>query len=73
MDGDIALLNEIIEVTKENGAWLMVDESHAIGVIGNNGEGTHSIFLLTRKLILFLAHWEKHWVELVVLLPVRKS
>jgi glycine C-acetyltransferase len=49
MDGDIALLNEIIEVTKENGAWLMVDESHAIGVIGNNGEGTHSYFSLEEK------------------------
>jgi len=27
----------------------MVDESHAIGVIGNNGEGTHSYFSLDEK------------------------
>lgn len=49
MDGDIALLDEILQVAKENDAWVMVDESHAIGVIGSNGEGTHDYYALERK------------------------
>lgn len=49
MDGDLALLKEIQAVTKENGAWLMVDESHAIGVVGENGRGTHSYYGITEK------------------------
>jgi len=49
MDGDIARLDEFYEVAKANGAWLMVDESHAIGVIGKNGAGTHSHFKMHDK------------------------
>jgi glycine C-acetyltransferase len=49
MDGDIALLNDIMRITKENDAWLMVDESHAIGVIGENGKGTHSYYAMEQK------------------------
>lgn len=49
MDGDIALLDEIIEITKDEDAWLMVDESHAIGVIGESGKGTHSHFSMDLK------------------------
>ncbi len=49
MDGDIAFLNEIMQVAKENDAWVMVDESHAIGVIGDNGQGTHSYFAMEQK------------------------
>ncbi len=39
MDGDIAPLNAIIDVCNENGAKLIVDEAHAVGVIGESGEG----------------------------------
>jgi glycine C-acetyltransferase len=49
MDGDIAKLDELFEITKNAGAWLMVDESHAIGVIGKNGAGTHSHFKMREK------------------------
>lgn len=42
MDGDIAKLSEIIAIAKENGAWVMLDESHALGVIGNHGKGTQN-------------------------------
>lgn len=40
MDGDIAKLSEIFAVAKENGAWVMLDESHALGVIGKHGKGS---------------------------------
>jgi glycine C-acetyltransferase len=49
MDGDIALLNEIMQVAKENEAWVMVDESHALGVIGDNGRGIHSYYAMQLK------------------------
>jgi 7-keto-8-aminopelargonate synthetase-like enzyme len=49
MDGDVAILTEIIEIARENGAWVVVDESHAIGVIGNQGRGTHEFLNIKDK------------------------
>ena len=49
MDGDIAKLNEIIEIARDNGAWVVVDESHAIGVIGNQGRGTQDFLKIKDK------------------------
>ncbi|HVT95493.1 MAG TPA: pyridoxal phosphate-dependent aminotransferase family protein [Bryobacteraceae bacterium] len=44
MDGDVCRLPELIELKKEFGCFLMVDESHATGVLGAHGRGTDEHF-----------------------------
>ncbi len=39
MDGDIPELSEFIKIKKRHGAFLMVDEAHSIGVLGQRGGG----------------------------------
>lgn len=39
MDGDIAPLGQIIDLCEEYGAYLIVDEAHSTGVIGESGNG----------------------------------
>jgi 8-amino-7-oxononanoate synthase len=40
MEGDVAPLPQIIELCRRFGARLMVDEAHAVGVLGARGAGT---------------------------------
>ncbi|MCO7187736.1 MULTISPECIES: 8-amino-7-oxononanoate synthase [unclassified Pseudoalteromonas] len=40
MDGDCAPLADIAQLAKTHNAWLMVDDAHALGVVGDNGLGS---------------------------------
>ncbi len=39
MDGDIIDLSELVEIKKRHSAFLMVDEAHSIGTLGDSGRG----------------------------------
>jgi len=40
MDGDVPDLAAFVAVARRHGAWLMVDEAHALGVLGRRGLGS---------------------------------
>ena len=52
MDGDIAPLPEIVALAEEYGAFVMVDDAHASGVLGKNGRGTVNHFGLDGRVAL---------------------
>lgn len=47
MDGNIADMPGLVALKKEFGAFLMVDEAHALGVLGRSGRGTAEHFGLS--------------------------
>lgn len=44
MDGDLIDLPALVDVCRRRRAWLMVDESHSLGVLGREGRGIESHF-----------------------------
>ena len=44
MDGDLAPLPELAALCQQEDAWLMVDDAHGLGVLGEAGRGTLSHF-----------------------------
>lgn len=44
MDGNVADMPGLVELKHEFGAFLMVDEAHALGVLGRTGRGTAEHF-----------------------------
>jgi glycine C-acetyltransferase len=44
MDGDIIDLPKMLELCKKYKAWLMIDEAHSLGVLGEKGTGIEEYF-----------------------------
>jgi 8-amino-7-oxononanoate synthase len=49
MDGDIPDLPALIDIKRRHQAFLMVDEAHALGVLGETGKGLHEHFDVAGK------------------------
>lgn len=64
MEGDIAKLPEIVKLAKKYNATIMVDDAHALGVIGLNGSGTASHFGLTDQVDLIMGTFSKSFASL---------
>ena len=47
MDGDIARLPELSALCRESDSWLMVDDAHGFGTLGETGKGCLQYFSLT--------------------------
>lgn len=63
MGGDIAPLPEIVPLCKKYGARLMVDDAHAIGVLGG-GRGTAAHFGMTEQVDLIMSTFSKSFASL---------
>lgn len=63
MEGDIAPLPEIIPLCEQYGVRLMVDDAHAMGVLGG-GRGTAAHFGLTDKVDLIMSTFSKSFASL---------
>jgi 8-amino-7-oxononanoate synthase len=59
MEGDVAPLPEITELCGRYGARLMVDEAHALGVLGARGAGTCELLGVEDKVDLRMATFSK--------------
>jgi 8-amino-7-oxononanoate synthase len=44
MDGDIIDLPKMLELCRQYNAWLMIDEAHSVGVLGEKGTGIEEYF-----------------------------
>lgn len=63
MEGDIAPLPEIVPLVKEYGGRIMVDDAHAIGVLGE-GRGTAAHFGMTDEIDLIMGTFSKSFASL---------
>jgi len=55
MDGDVAPLPELVALAAEHNSWLMVDDAHGFGVLGESGRGTVEHFALADGIPIYMA------------------
>lgn len=63
MEGDIAPLPELVPLCKQHGARLMVDDAHAMGVLGG-GRGSAAHFGVTDQVDLIMSTFSKSFASL---------
>lgn len=59
MEGHVAPLPEIVALCKKYKARLLVDDAHALGVLGKQGEGTAGHFGLSQETDLIMSTFSK--------------
>jgi len=55
MDGDLAPLPELLALCEQFDAWLLVDDAHGFGVLGEQGRGSLAHFKLASLRIIYMA------------------
>lgn len=63
MEGDLAPLPELVPLCQQYGARLMVDDAHAMGVVGG-GRGTAAHFGMTDEVDLIMSTFSKSFASL---------
>ncbi len=64
MSGDICNLPKLVELKKKYGARLMVDDAHALGILGENGRGTGEHFGLEDEVDIIFGTFSKSLASL---------
>ena len=64
MEGDVAELPAIAALAEKYNAMIMVDDAHALGILGPRGEGTAAHFGLTREVDLIMGTFSKSLASL---------
>jgi 8-amino-7-oxononanoate synthase len=59
MEGDITPLPEVIALAKKYGARVMVDDAHAVGVLGEGGRGTAEHFHMEDEVDVIMGTYSK--------------
>ena len=54
MDGDLAPLPALLRLCEQYGAWLVVDDAHGFGVLGENGRGALEHFAVRSPNIVYM-------------------
>ncbi|HZZ94805.1 MAG TPA: 8-amino-7-oxononanoate synthase [Usitatibacter sp.] len=55
MDGDLADVPRLIALCERHGAWLVIDDAHGIGVLGERGRGTLDHFDAASDRVVYMA------------------
>lgn len=64
MSGTLAKIPDLVELAEEFGAALYIDDAHAIGVVGEGGRGSASVFGLMDKIDLISGTFSKSFASL---------
>ena len=64
MGGDVAKLPEIVALARKYGARVMVDDAHGLGVVGEGGRGTASLFGLEDEVDVIMGTFSKSLASL---------
>jgi 8-amino-7-oxononanoate synthase len=54
MDGDLAPLPQLLALCERHGAWLVVDDAHGFGLLGENGRGALEHFALRSPHLVYI-------------------
>ncbi len=55
MDGDLAPLLELLVLCEQHDAWLLIDDAHGFGVLGEQGRGSLAHFGIASKRVISMA------------------